>query len=157
MKKHQFEKHWLRSEGEQSSQTMGQISQENSKTVPLLLVQVRDDQVDQASNLIAKTVESILAADGTVFHIISSIVIATFDFGFNNSDDAEKRCEAAAHSVSQLLQNDGKILYGLHAAVYGNFGTPTRMHYGPFIRDIGNLLEQLRNLEFGGTISRVVA
>jgi hypothetical protein len=117
--------------------------------VSLILVQVKDDDVVEASALISKAVDGIHSAGGTVFHIVSAIVIGTFDFGHEDRTDAEKRCEAAAHSLQRTLGTGCKIMYGVSDATYGNFGTPTRIQYGPFIRRISDLFAHLQSLDFG--------
>ncbi len=117
--------------------------------VALILVQVRDDQVEVAKETLSQVVESIMAADGTVFHVVSALVIGTFDFGVTDWAGAERRCEAAAHSVQGKLRERVKVLYGMCDAIYGNFGTPTRIQHGPFIKGLEGLLERLRDLDFG--------
>ena len=149
MKKDTFIKSWLRVPPDKASGGSEIPAQQSPKKVPVMLVQVRDDDIERAASLIATVVESVSAADGTIFHIISSIIVATFDFGFNDLTDAESRCQAAAQSVHRILQNDCKILYGSPVAIYGNFGTPTRIHHGPFFRGISDFLEQLRKMDFG--------
>ena len=119
------------------------------KMVPLILVQISDDPVGQVAVRIAQSVEAIMAAEGTVFHIISAIVIGTFDFGHAVQTENDDRCEATAFAVHNILAANGKIIYGRCGVIYGNFGSPTRMQYGPFIPRIGDLLHELRGLEFG--------
>lgn len=149
MKKDSFIKSWLRVPPDKVSGAPGTPGQQSPKKVPLMLVQVKDDEIERAASLIATVVDSVSAADGTIFHIVSSIIIATFDFGFDDLADAESRCQTAAQSVHRILQNDCKILYGSSVGIYGNFGSPTRIHHGPFFRGISDFLEQLRNMEFG--------
>lgn len=124
--------------------------------ISLILVQVKDDDIERASGLISQLVDSITAANGTVFHIVSSIVIATFDFGAEVPPNAEKRCDVTANTLQQALGINGKILFGNCEAKYGNFGSPTRIQFGPFIPRLSDLLSQLGNLDFGA-IQRIDA
>ena len=119
------------------------------QSVQLLLVQVKDKDVEQASALISEVVEEITMAEGTIFHIVSAIIIATFDFGSRADANPEVQCEAVVSSLRKRLGNDISALYGMCIAVYGNFGSPNLMHYGPFIHNMSDLLAQLRNLELG--------
>jgi hypothetical protein len=145
MKLHELAKRWMRSEKQLPRDSTVEGSQRIQKNVCFVFVQVKDDEVEHSSLLIDKALESIWTFDGTVFHVVSSIIIATFD----DCDDAETRCEAAVRQLHHHLEKECRILYGTRPAVYEKLGTPTRISYGPFFRGIGDLLEQLRNLEFG--------
>jgi hypothetical protein len=131
-----------------------QSSIPESKNVALLLVGLRDDDISQISSHISQAIDLIHAQNGTVFHVVSSIVIATFDFGADPPSDPEKRCEIAAENIRLGMGKRAKALYGDCKAVYGDFGSPTRIHFGPFIPRLSSLVRQLQNLDFG-TVSKL--
>ena len=121
----------------------------------LLVVEVRVEDLEAAPAFVSQAVDLILANEGNVVKMFSSIVVATFD----NSWDGEplqdlprkqERCEASARALQKTLDSNARILFGVTEAGFGaNFGPPNLMNLPPFIRGFSSMREHLRNLSFG--------
>jgi hypothetical protein len=115
-----------------------------------ILLQVRDDPVDQVSAHIAHAMDIIIACNGTVCDIMSSTVTAIF--GLPISDDLDKSNEERAKSVARLVTELGANIRLVHGAVeglVGNYGSPDRFHWGPLLPGFARYLTALTALEFG--------
>ena len=126
---------------------------QSRKVTQILFVQVAEDNAEKSNDFINEVVDIIHSNSGTILHVISSIIIACFDS--KSPSEAGRLCSSASGAVRDRLRQNAKSLYGECRAIYGNFGSPTRMYHGPFIPGISDLIEELRELDFGS--SRLIA
>jgi len=119
------------------------------RNVAVLFVELQCDELDHVSSLISKAIDLIHIQKGTVFNVVSSVVIATFDFGIDHPPDPEGRCEIAAESILRVIGNKAKTLYGTCQGIYGDFGSPTRIQFGPLIPRLSGLIQDLHYMDFG--------
>jgi hypothetical protein len=115
-----------------------------------ILLQIRDDPVDQVSAHMAHAMDSIVRCDGTVCDIMSSMVLAIF--GLPISVDLEKSNEERARSVARLVTELGaniRLVHGSVEGLVGNYGSPDRFHWGPLLPDFARYMSALTALEFG--------
>jgi hypothetical protein len=129
---------------------LGDVPTRQFGSVALLMAQISDDDIERAHALIAQSVDLILkSSGGMVFHMVSAIIISTFDFGVNDFGDAQKECERVANLLHQTLGDNVKILFGTCEGNYLNLGSGVRMQFGPFIKGMDQLLKRLIGLKFG--------
>jgi hypothetical protein len=121
------------------------------ENIPILLVELKGEEISKISALIAQTTDLIHSQNGTVLHIVSAIVIATFDPGKDPGSEYQLMCEITAQKIHHQIGTEAKILYGLCKAIDGNFSSPHRIHVGPFIPNLRGLMHQLGNLRFGAS------
>jgi hypothetical protein len=115
-----------------------------------VLLQVRDDPVDQAPVHLAKAYEIIKRRQGMVWGVMSSMALATFGMPF--SDDPEKDRDRRAKSVARLvteLGRDARLIYGTVDGLLGSYGSEARLVYGPLLPDFQRYVSALIALEFG--------
>ena len=117
------------------------------RKLPVIVIYHKDDNFDHANRAMSMSIGKIIADGGNPGCIMSSVVFAWFDT--EDSTIAERRCEVTARALQGLVKSEAKVLYGNVDAVYGNFGTPQRIHAGPFIRHVGQLLAILNEMAFG--------
>lgn len=119
-------------------------------TLRFILLQVRDDPVEQASAHMATAFDIIERRQGTVWGVASSMALASFGPPF--SDDAERASDQRAKSVARLmteLDPDIRLVHGTVDGLLGNCRSPERMHYGPLLPQFARYLSALIALEFG--------
>jgi adenylate cyclase len=115
-----------------------------------ILLQVRDDPVDQVSAHIAHAMDIIIQCDGTVCDIMSSMVLAIF--GLPLREDPEKSSDQRAKSVARLVTELGtniRLVYGTTEGLVGNYGSSDRFHWGPLLPGFARYMTALMALEFG--------
>src|SRR4030095_6844775 len=81
-------------------------------TLCFILLQVRDDPVDQAPAHLAMAFDIIQRRDGMVWGLASSMAIATFGLPF--SDDPERDNGQCAKSVARLVAELGHNVRVIH-------------------------------------------
>lgn len=119
-------------------------------SIRFILLQVRDDPVEQAAVNVAKAIDLIERRNGMVTDVMSSMVLAVF--GLPDSDDAEKERDQQAKCVARLvaeLGQDVRLVHGMADGLAGTFGSPQHMHYGPLLPGFQRHLGALLTLEFG--------
>ena len=115
-----------------------------------ILLQVRDDPVDQVPAHMAHAMDIIVRRNGTVCDIMSSMVMAIF--GHPISEELEKSNDQRAKSVARLVTELGsniRLVHGTAEGLVGNIGTPQRFRYGALLPDFARYLNALTALEFG--------
>lgn len=115
-----------------------------------ILLQVRDDPVEQAPALMSKAFDIIVRRDGIVWGVASSIALASFGSLF--SDDPDRDRDQRAKSVARLeteLGSNVRLIYGSVDGLLGNCGSSERFHYGPMLPGFARYLTALTALEFG--------
>ena len=104
-------------------------------SIRFILLQVRDEPVEQAAVNVAKAIDLIERRNGMVTDVMSSMVLAVF--GLPDSDDAEKAQRPAARSASRgWWRSWGRMSGWCTARRTGwsaTFGSPQHMHYGPLL------------------------
>lgn len=115
-----------------------------------ILLQVRDDPLDQVPAHLSKAIDVIMRRDGMLWDVMSSIALATF--GLPISDDPGKDRDQRSKVVARLvteLGSDIRLLDGDVGGFLANCGSPSRFHYGPLLPDFRRYLSALTALEFG--------
>jgi hypothetical protein len=115
-----------------------------------ILLQVRDDPVDQVSAHMAHAMDIIVRRNGTVCDIMSSMVLAIF--GHPISEELEKSNDQRAKSVARLVTELGaniRLVHGTTEGLVGNYGSPDRIHWGPLLPGFAQYVNALTALEFG--------
>ena len=118
-----------------------------------ILLQVRDDTIEQVPASMAEAMDIILQRNGTVCDVMSSTLLAIF--GFPISDDPEKNRDQRSKSVVRLVTELGpnvRLVYGTVDGLVGNFGMARRFHYGPLLPGFARYLAALTALEFGQAV-----
>ena len=82
-----------------------------------ILLQVRDDPVDQAQAHMAHAIDIIIRRNGLVCDIMSSMVMALF--GLPVSEDLEKSNDQRAKSVARLVTELGTNIRLVHGTTKG--------------------------------------
>jgi len=119
-------------------------------SIRFILLQVRDEPVEQAAVNAAKAIDLIERRNGMVTDVMSSMVLAVF--GLPESEDAEKDRDQQAKSVARLvaeLGQDVRLVHGTAGGLAGTFGSPQHVHYGPLLPGFARYLTALMALEFG--------
>ena len=117
--------------------------------ISFILLQVRDDPVDQAQAHIAYAMDIIMRRGGWC-DVMSSLVLSVFGLPF--SEDAEKSNDQRAKSVARLVTELGtniRLVHGAAEGLIGNYGSPQRFHYGPLLPGFARYTTALSALEFG--------
>lgn len=129
----------------------GDAIQEDLQKVDIvyMVIQVRDDPIDNVPAIISKVVQIIIDNGGIVTTICSSLIVATFCFSIDNKIDGLDSCNKAVRLLLDCIGDNIKIVYGIKDGLYGNLGSPIRMQYGPLIPSIASDLEALFMLHFG--------
>jgi hypothetical protein len=115
-----------------------------------ILLQVRDDPLDQAPMRMSRAIDIIARRDGMIWNVLSSITLATF--GLPVSEDPEKDRDQRTKSIARLvteLGSDIRLIYGTADGLLANSGSSQRFHYGPVLPDFQRYLDALTKLEFG--------
>jgi len=118
-----------------------------------ILLQVRDDAVEQTPAYIAQAIDIILQRGGTVCDVMSSTILAVF--GFPIGEDPEKNRDQRSKSVARLVTGLGtnvRMVYGAADGLVGNIGHARRLHYGPLLPGFAHYLTALTALEFGRAV-----
>jgi len=121
----------------------------NRKQVVLLLVELRDVDVNKTNILISRVIERIHNGQGTVYNVVGGIVMATFDRAFQDFADASRQCETTAMSLGKVFGEEGRVVYGIRPGKYHVFGTRTNQRNVIFLPQVGDLILQLRKIAFG--------
>ena len=125
----------------------------NPASIRFILLQVRDEPVEQAVATIAKAIDLIERRNGMVTDVMSSMVLAVF--GLPDSDDAEKDRDQQAKTVARLIAElgpDVRLAHGTADGLIGTFGAPQHMHYGPLVPGFARYLNALIAVEFGEAV-----
>lgn len=115
-----------------------------------ILMQVRDDPVDQVQSHVATAFDIIIRRDGLVCDMMSSVVLSIF--GAPVQMDPERASDQRAKSVARLMTELGsniRLVHGTVPGLIGNIGSSQRFHYGPLLPDFARYLSALTTLEFG--------
>jgi hypothetical protein len=117
--------------------------------ISFILLQVRDDPVDQAQAHMAHAMDIIMRRGGWC-DVMSSLALSVF--GLPVSEDVEKSNDQRAKSVARLVTELGaniRLVHGTTEGLIGNYGSPERFHYGPLLPGFARYLTALTSLEFG--------
>lgn len=117
--------------------------------ITFMITQVNDAPLSKLKELQKDVVLSILETKGVIDCIISSIMVATFGFPFEDSKNARELCESTARTLLKLLKHDIKIIHGQEESFFANLGSPRIFRYGPIISDLSGKFSLLNKLEFG--------
>ena len=112
------------------------------ETIGYVILQVRGDTSEQLQHQLAQTLDIILANEGIVEEIISSIFVAVF----RNTPDSHRRLIA---TLRDKIGSDVRAAYGHGEHDRGGYGSRRRFTYGTIFPDISTKLETLLSLEFG--------
>ncbi|MEZ5831098.1 MAG: hypothetical protein R3D05_07950 [Dongiaceae bacterium] len=115
-----------------------------------ILLQVRDDPVEQVPALMSQAIDIIVRRNGSVWGVTSSLALASFGPPF--SDDPERDLDQRTKSIARLLTELGpnvRIVYGNADGLLGNCGSANRPHFGPVLPDLARHLAALMALDFG--------
>ena len=116
-----------------------------------ILMQVRDDPVDQVQAHLETAFDIILRRDGTICDQMSSFVLSIF--GHPIETDPERASDQRAKSVARLTTELGaniRLVHGTAAeGLVGNYGSPDRIHWGPLLPGFAQYVNALTALEFG--------
>jgi hypothetical protein len=118
--------------------------------VCFILLQVRDDPVDQVSAHMTHAFDIILRRNGTICDIMSSMVLAIFRHPI--SEDPEKSNDQRAKSVARLVTELGaniRLVHGTTEGLVGNYGAQGRVHWGALLPGFARYMTALTALEFG--------
>lgn len=121
-----------------------------SAPVRFILLQVRDEPVEQAAAAIATAIDLIERRSGMVTDVMASMVLAAF--GLPESDDAEKDRDQQAKAIARLVTElgpDVRLVHGAADGLVGTFGSAQHMHYGPLLPGFARYMAALIALEFG--------
>src|SRR5690348_11350840 len=113
-----------------------------------ILLQVRDDPVDQLPAHLAKAFDIIMRRQGAVWGVMSSMALATFGLPF--SDDPEKDHDQRAKSVARLVTELGpdiRLIHGTVDGLIGRYGGEGRSVYGPLLPNFQRYVGALTALE----------
>jgi len=117
--------------------------------INFIIIQLKEEPIEELQNLHKEVVSTILENNGFVVGIISTIVLATFGFPFQDDKNAAGLCEHTGYSLLKSLGDQIKVIYGSDEGFYGNIGTSKYSNYGPLIPRFNNKLSFLMNLEYG--------
>lgn len=129
----------------------GSLRLETQRTqVCFILLQVRDDPVDEVSAHMTHAFDIILRRNGTICDVMSSMVLAIF--GHPISEELEKSNDQRAKSVARLVTELGadiRLVHGTVEGLVGNYGSPHRIRWGPLLPGFARYVNALTALEFG--------
>ncbi len=114
------------------------------EAIGYILLQVRDDTDEDIRRSLPRALDVILDAGGMIESIMSSHVAASFDH----------RSPISLHEMKDLsarLGPDVRSIYFFAERLRGSYGSKRRLTYGTIVPDIGALLEELHQLEFGAS------
>ncbi len=117
--------------------------------VTFVITQVNDVSLNKLQSLQRDVVATIMASGGIVDCIISSIVIGTFGFPFEDQNDPRELCENTVKNLLELCKHDIKVIHGQEKGFFGNLGGPHRFSYGPIISNLSGKFSLLNKLEYG--------
>jgi hypothetical protein len=118
-------------------------------SICFVLLQVRDDPLDQALVHLSTALDTVVECGG-MSDQMGSCVLAIF--GHPISADPDKNRTQRDMCVSRLLTDMGqsvRMIYGDKDGLVGNIGSPKRLHYGFLIANFHHCLAVLIALEFG--------
>jgi hypothetical protein len=121
---------------------------ERMSSLQLLIAEVNSSDLSKLLRDIDSLVKAIHEHDGTVFHIISTFVVATFDF--NSLDNSPGRRADAVAQVLHALGSDVRVLHGEVSGAYENLGSFCRLSFGPVLWNLRDLLTELSAVTWGG-------
>ena len=117
--------------------------------ITYLIVQMKDDTVAKTSSIIKKVIKIIMKNDGFAACYLSSFVIATFGFPFNDDEDAYTLCKNTCEMLINDLKSEIKILYGVDEGIFDDWGEADLAVYGPIISNVSEKIDMLLKLDFG--------
>ena len=118
--------------------------------ISFILLQVRDDPLDQVQAHMANAIDIVLRRNGTVCDIMSSMAMAIF--GHPISEDLDKSSDQRVKSVARLVTELGtnvRLVHGTTEGLVGNVGSPHRLTYGALLPGFARYMTALTALEFG--------
>lgn len=122
-----------------------------SAVVTLILVQLKDDDLHQVPDMIAKTCDILTEHNWVIETIVSSMIVAFIGPPFQTKRDPHQMCEQTANALIQNFSDKVKILHGDVSGKIGNLGSKTRFSFGPLLPNFSLIIKQLGELKFGKT------
>jgi hypothetical protein len=119
-------------------------------SICFILLQVRDEPVEQAAAAIATAMDLIVRRSGLIMNVMSSMMLAVF--GLPESDDAAKDRDQQAKTIARLVTElgpDVRLVYGTVDGLVGTYGSSERVTYGTLLPGFARYLNALTALEFG--------
>ena len=114
------------------------------ESIGYILLQVRDDTDEDIRRNLPRALDLIWVAGGMTESLLSSHVAASFDHRSPISPQQMK-------DLSARLGPDVRSIYFFAELLRGNYGSTRRFTYGTIVPDMGALLEELHQLEFGAS------
>jgi hypothetical protein len=124
-----------------------------SKEIHFLLLQVRDDDADEARPLVVEAVATACDRGGVVECMMSSFVLVTFGlYAWEQRPPAELMAELAGALLERMGSNI-RIAYGRARGLHGLLGSEKRFAHTALLPGFGRYTATLLSTDFG---SRVV-
>lgn len=120
-------------------------------TCAYVLLQVRDEDLNAASEHLTRATDILLHRDGVVSDFLSSLILAQFGLPLID-DDLDKARSQQAKAVARLLSELGsnvRLVHGVATGLAGNIGAQQRLHFGVLLPDLNSKLATLLALDFG--------
>jgi hypothetical protein len=112
------------------------------EAIGYVLLQVRDDTDGDIRRNLPRVLDLIVDAGGMIESLLSSHVAASFD---HRSPISPRQMK----DLSAKLGPDVRSIYFFAELLRGNYGSTMRSTYGTIVPDMGALLGELHQLEFG--------
>jgi hypothetical protein len=114
-----------------------------------MLVQVKNDDLDETTELLASVIDVLMAKGFVIESFPVSLVIATVGFPFKEPENPAGICEQTARELTNKHSGKLKVLYANVSGRFGLFGHSKRMTYGPLVPRFDLILKHLVELNYG--------
>jgi hypothetical protein len=116
-------------------------------TARIVVVMLRDDDLQSLPDLFAKLFDCVHRHEGLVEGVMSSLALITL-----GSTGTERRCFDLALDLRDVLGTAAKIIYGATERLHGLVGISGRSCYGSFLPGFMASLRRLDQASFGEVI-----
>ena len=120
-----------------------------NRIIHLLLVQVKDDNLDGVEPLITSASEILMQKDFAIQCVTSSLIVAFLGFPSKEPENPVEICRQTIRELTDNHRGKLKVLYANVPGRIGGYGHPKRVTFGPLVPRFDLILKQLVGLNYG--------
>jgi len=117
--------------------------------VHLILIQIKDDNLDEVEGLLASASDILMRREFTITSVTALLIVATCGFPFRELENPKEICKQTAKELTDSHFGKLKVLYAAVAGRIGLYGHPKIKWYGPLLPKFDLMLKQLVELNYG--------
>lgn len=120
-----------------------------NKIIHLLVIQVKDDNLDEVEALITSAVEILMQKDFVISFTAGSLITAFLGFPSKEPENPVEICRQTVRELTDNHRQKFKVLYASVPGRIGIYGHPKLATFGPLVPRFDLILKQLVELSYG--------